>query len=85
MLSIVTHKLTVHFKEIKIGNSFCQAALPQCKPELSPSQMPEECQDYEEIKWRPNRVQDSDLIMYLQAARWGGLEHAESDGGVLAG
>ena len=50
--------------------NFIQALLPQCKPNLSPSQMPEECHDYEDIQWRPYRVADSDLLMYLRAARW---------------
>ena len=49
--------------------NFHQALLPQCKPNLSPSQMPEECHDYEDIQWRPYRVADSDLLMYLRAAR----------------
>ncbi|KAH9513438.1 hypothetical protein Btru_033036 [Bulinus truncatus] len=54
--------------EIRVGPSH-QARLPECKPDTNPADMPEKCEHREEIRWRPNRVVDGDLLMYLGAAR----------------
>ncbi|RUS90272.1 hypothetical protein EGW08_001961, partial [Elysia chlorotica] len=54
--------------EIRVGPSH-QARLPECRPGTSPADMPERCDAREEIRWRPGRVPDGDLLMYLRAAR----------------
>ncbi|GFO42583.1 Arginine-glutamic acid dipeptide repeats protein [Plakobranchus ocellatus] len=54
--------------EIRVGPSH-QARLPECRPGTSPGDMPEKCERWEEIRWRPGRVVDGDLLMYLRAAR----------------
>ncbi|GFR97511.1 arginine-glutamic acid dipeptide repeats protein [Elysia marginata] len=54
--------------EIRVGPSH-QARLPECRPGTSPADMPEKCETREEIRWRPGRVVDGDLLMYLRAAR----------------
>ncbi|KAL8585661.1 hypothetical protein ACOMHN_025283 [Nucella lapillus] len=63
-----TKRLATTQGEIRVGASH-QAALPECKPDLSPIQMPEEFRSYEELRWQPNRIPDTDLFMFLQAAR----------------
>ena len=46
-----------------------QARLPECRPDTLPEDMPEKAESREEIRWRPGRVVDTDLLMYLRAAR----------------
>ncbi|KAK7486143.1 hypothetical protein BaRGS_00022609 [Batillaria attramentaria] len=63
-----TKRLATTQGEIRVGSSH-QARLPECKPNLQPADMPEKCDNHEEIKWRPLHVMDGDLMMYLRAAR----------------
>lgn len=48
---------------------FLQARLPEFRRDVPPSQMPENPERWEELRWRPFSVGDGDLMMYLRAAR----------------
>ncbi|KAK6177049.1 hypothetical protein SNE40_015234 [Patella caerulea] len=54
--------------EIRVGGSH-QARLPEYKPNVATSDMPERLDKWEVIRWRPQYVMDGDLVMYLRAAR----------------
>lgn len=46
-----------------------QARLPECQPNKLPADMVEKPEDWGELTWTPTAVLDSDLVMYLRAAR----------------
>ncbi|CAG0919811.1 unnamed protein product [Notodromas monacha] len=54
--------------EIRVG-SMHQADLPDCQGEIDPEDMPETCEDWEELRWCPGLTSDNDLLMYLRASR----------------
>lgn len=47
----------------------CKADLPNCQDDVHPDDMPEVCEDWEELRWCPGITSDSDLLMYLRASR----------------
>ncbi len=53
--------------------NFCfvyfQARLPAFQPNVSPDEMPEQLEEVEDITWCPQVLVDTDLVMYLRAAR----------------
>ena len=51
-----------------------QARLPECRPHVGPGAMPERCESWEDVIWRPTAVLDGDLVMYLRAARYAALK-----------
>ncbi|RXG60498.1 Arginine-glutamic acid dipeptide repeats protein [Armadillidium vulgare] len=63
-----TRRLASTQGEIRIGPSH-QAKLPEFKGELKVHERPEDCMDWEEKRWTPGAAHDTDLIMYLRAAR----------------
>lgn len=63
-----TKRLATTQGEIRVGPSH-QARLPEFRRDVPPSQMPENPERWEELRWRPFSVGDGDLMMYLRAAR----------------
>ncbi|XP_078335361.1 uncharacterized protein LOC111135789 isoform X2 [Crassostrea virginica] len=63
-----TKRLATTQGEIRVGPSH-QARLPEFRRDVAPSQMPENPEGWEELRWRPFSVGDGDLMMYLRAAR----------------
>ncbi|XP_062581142.1 arginine-glutamic acid dipeptide repeats protein-like isoform X2 [Saccostrea cucullata] len=63
-----TKRLATTQGEIRVGPSH-QARLPEFRRDVPPSQMPENPEQWEELRWRPFSVGDGDLMMYLRAAR----------------
>ncbi|XP_052717384.1 arginine-glutamic acid dipeptide repeats protein-like isoform X2 [Crassostrea angulata] len=63
-----TKRLATTQGEIRVGPSH-QARLPEFRRDVLPSQMPENPERWEELRWRPFSVGDGDLMMYLRAAR----------------
>lgn len=61
------HRLANIQGEIRVGPSH-QARLPEYHPNVPPNEMPEKCENFEELCWTPG-VPDCDLMMYLRAAR----------------
>jgi len=56
------------------SNTLClQARMPECKPNVTPTEMPERSSLLEEFQWHPKGVTDGDLMMFLRAARYGHL------------
>lgn len=49
--------------------SHLQARLPDFRPNVRVHDMPEACEDWEELVWRPAQLPDDDIIMFLRAAR----------------
>ncbi|XP_014681409.1 PREDICTED: arginine-glutamic acid dipeptide repeats protein-like [Priapulus caudatus] len=62
-----TRRLMSHMGEIRVGPSY-QVELPECRPQTKPRDMPEDCEDREDLVWSPG-ITDGNLIMYLRAAR----------------
>ena len=56
------------FGEIRVGPAH-QARLPECRADTEPNDMPEKCEQLEELRWKPSGLADCDLKMYLRAAR----------------
>ncbi len=48
---------------------YFQARLPSFQPNVSPDEMPEQLEQVEDIQWCPQVLVDTDLVMYLRAAR----------------
>ena len=48
--------------------------MPECKPYVTPKDMPESSEELEVLGWQPQSVLDGDLMMYLRAARYVGVE-----------
>ena len=46
-----------------------QARLPDFRPNVRVRDMPESCEEWEELVWRPHQLLDDDIIMFLRAAR----------------
>ena len=46
-----------------------QAQLPEYQAGVAPGDMPERCEAWEVLTWRPRGICDGDLIMYLRAVR----------------
>ncbi|CAG0880069.1 unnamed protein product [Cyprideis torosa] len=57
------------------------ARLPEFRGGVPPALIPERCEDREELKWRPWKGKDGDLLMYLRAARSMAAFQGMCDGG----
>ncbi|XP_066959672.1 arginine-glutamic acid dipeptide repeats protein-like isoform X1 [Macrobrachium rosenbergii] len=63
-----TRRLASTQGEIRVGPSH-QAKLPEYRGNVVVDERPEECADWEEQRWVPGASRDTDLLMYLRAAR----------------
>ncbi|XP_050730584.1 arginine-glutamic acid dipeptide repeats protein-like isoform X3 [Eriocheir sinensis] len=63
-----TRRLASTQGEIRVGPSH-QAKLPEFKGNVIVDERPEVCADWEEQRWVPGASRDTDLLMYLRAAR----------------
>ncbi|XP_045161386.2 arginine-glutamic acid dipeptide repeats protein-like isoform X2 [Mercenaria mercenaria] len=63
-----TKRLATTQGQIRVGSMY-QARMPECKPNVPPSEMPERSDALETFHWQPKGVLDGDLMMYLRAAR----------------
>ncbi|KAK7023422.1 hypothetical protein SK128_002039 [Halocaridina rubra] len=63
-----TRRLASTQGEIRVGPSH-QAKLPEYRGNVLVDERPEECGDWEEQRWIPGASRDTDLLMYLRAAR----------------
>ncbi|XP_053651276.2 arginine-glutamic acid dipeptide repeats protein isoform X2 [Cherax quadricarinatus] len=63
-----TRRLASTQGEIRVGPSH-QAKLPEYRGNVIIEERPEVCADWEEQRWIPGASRDTDLLMYLRAAR----------------
>ncbi|XP_071549730.1 uncharacterized protein Gug isoform X2 [Panulirus ornatus] len=63
-----TRRLASTQGEIRVGPSH-QAKLPEYRGNVIVEERPEVCADWEEQRWVPGASRDTDLLMYLRAAR----------------
>ncbi|KAL4221663.1 hypothetical protein ACF0H5_019920 [Mactra antiquata] len=77
-----TKRLATTQGQIRVGSMY-QARMPECKPNVPPTEMPERSDVLETFVWQPKGVIDGDLRMYLRAARSVAAFAGMCDGGSM--